>query len=85
MSGLPAVRPGGTCVYNGSRLVSAVPIPGMKTPTRSGEMDDEHRDEKTREAVAERSNMGRFLAIGFVAIWLVTLLTLVGHAGVGGF
>jgi hypothetical protein len=48
-------------------------------------MDDKHRDDKTREAVAERTNMGRLLAIGFVAIWLVTLLTLVGHAGVGGF
>ena len=43
------------------------------------------RDETTREAVSERSNLGRFLAIGFVALWLVTLLTLVGHAGVGGF
>jgi hypothetical protein len=48
-------------------------------------MDDRHRDDKTREAVAERTNMGRFLAIGFVALWLVTLLTLVGHVGVGGF
>jgi hypothetical protein len=47
-------------------------------------MDDEHGDDKTHEAVAERTNMGRFLAIGFVALWLVTLVTLVGHAGVGG-
>jgi len=48
-------------------------------------MNDRHRDDETRVAVAERTNMGRFLAIGFVALWLVTLLTLVGHAGVGGF
>jgi len=47
-------------------------------------MDDTHRDDKTREAVAERTNMGRFLAIGFVALWLVTLLALVGHGGVHG-
>ena len=48
-------------------------------------MDDKHRDDKTRGAAVEHTNMGRFLAIGFVALWLVTLLTLVGHAGVGGF
>jgi len=48
-------------------------------------MDEKHLDDKTREAVADHTNMGRFLAIGFVALWLVTLLTLVGHAGVGGF
>ncbi|MEI6724701.1 MAG: hypothetical protein WCN81_00585 [Actinomycetes bacterium] len=48
-------------------------------------MNDKHRDGKAREAVADHTNMGRFLAIGFVALWLVTLLTLVGHAGVGGF
>jgi hypothetical protein len=48
-------------------------------------MNDTRRDDETREAAAERSNMGRFLAIGFVALWLVTLLTLVGHTGVHGF
>jgi hypothetical protein len=48
-------------------------------------MDDTQRDDRAREAVAERSNMGRFLAIGFVALWLVTLLALVGHTGVHGF
>ena len=48
-------------------------------------MEDMMRDERTREAVADRTNMGRYLAIGFVALWLVTLLTLVGHVGVGRF
>jgi len=48
-------------------------------------MDEAQRNEKTREGVTERTNMGRYLAVGFVALWLVTLLTLVGHAGVGGF
>jgi len=57
----------------------------MKTAKRSGEMDEAQRNEKTREGVTERTNMGRYLAVGFVALWLVTLLTLVGHAGVGGF
>ena len=47
-------------------------------------MEDMMRDERTREAVADRTNMGRYLAIGFVALWLVTLLTLVGHVGAGG-
>ena len=40
------------------------------------------RDESVREATAERTNVGRYLAIGFVALWLVTLLTLVGHTRV---
>jgi hypothetical protein len=57
----------------------------MKMPKRSGEMEDMMRDERTREAVADRTNMGRYLAIGFVALWLVTLLTLVGDVGVGRF
>jgi|APFre7841882630_1041343.scaffolds.fasta_scaffold533374_1 hypothetical protein len=48
-------------------------------------MDETDRDHESRDAVAERTNIGRFLAIGFVALWLLTLLTLVGHAGVGGF
>ena len=48
-------------------------------------MEATHQDDRTRESVAERSNLGRFLAIGFVALWLVTLLTLVGHTGVHGF
>ena len=49
-------------------------------------MDETQRqDERSREAASGRSNLGRLLAIGFVALWLVTLLTLVGHAGVRGF
>ena len=48
-------------------------------------MDETQRDDRTSEGTAERTNYGRFLAIGFVALWLVTLLALVGHVGVGGF
>lgn len=47
-------------------------------------MDEKQREGRTSEDVAERTNYGRFLAIGFVALWLVTLLALVGHVGVGG-
>ncbi len=47
-------------------------------------MDETQREGRKNEEAAERTNYGRFLAIGFVALWLVTLLALVGHVGVGG-
>ena len=41
-------------------------------------------DVEVRETAAERSNAGRVMALGTVALWLLTLLLLTGPSAVRG-
>ena len=44
-------------------------------------MDDLHdRSREQTEAVADRGNLGRFIAVGSVVLWLVTLVLVAGPA-----
>jgi hypothetical protein len=36
------------------------------------------QDERVQEAAAERTNIGRLMAVGTVVLWLVTLLLVLG-------
>jgi hypothetical protein len=42
-------------------------------------------EDRACEAAAEHTSIGRILALGSIALWLIVLLMLAGGAGVRGF
>jgi hypothetical protein len=45
---------------------------------------EDRRDTPAREAVAERSNLGRIIAVGTLVLWLATMLLVMGPAAARG-
>jgi CHASE3 domain sensor protein len=41
-----------------------------------------YSEDTTSESVAEQTNFGRYLALALVAVWLVTMVALVGQTHV---
>ena len=42
------------------------------------------QDDRVREAAAERTDIGRLMAVGTVVLWLVTLLLVLGPSVLRG-
>jgi hypothetical protein len=44
----------------------------------------EFRDSRPQDAAAERTQLGRVIAVGTIALWLVTMLLVMGPAAARG-